>query len=267
MKLKIYRSHLTVTSNDDSKEGKKSKMNLMNVEKYIKNMILISIRTKKFFEKHDYFYEEEKRRKFDLKNIKIRPTPFQKYQKLKTKKFLTTEKQINNTQRIMTSYPFNIRDRLNKNNENLITINNLNYKYMRKNKTDNNNQFFKTQLNFFRPQNSLLSPLNDNIESNDTDTITSRMNHTRFRSKSNYHIISANKTNKIIQTAEPKNIFRKKINYKLDKFPILDIFNYKNNLLAKNLDYKSRNDLKERKRNLPFVNNDERKINVYYLNK
>ena len=114
MKLKIYRSHLTVTSNDDSKEGKKSKMNLMNVEKYIKNMILISIRTKKFFEKHDYFYEEEKRRKFDLKNIKIRPTPFQKYQKLKTKKFLITEKQINNTQRIMTSYPINIRDRLNK---------------------------------------------------------------------------------------------------------------------------------------------------------
>ena len=138
---------------------------------------------------------------------------------------------------------------------------------MRKNKTDNNNQFFKTQLNFFRPQNSLLSTLNDNTESNDTDTITSRMNHTRFRSKSNYHIISANKTNKIIQTTEPKNISRKKINYKLDKFPILDIFNYKNNLLAKNLDYKSRNDLKERKRNLPFVNNDERKINVYYLNK
>ena len=74
MKLKIYGSHLTVTSNDDSKEGKKSKMNLMNVEKYIKNMILISIRTKKFFEKHDYFYEEEKRRKFDLKNIKITPS-------------------------------------------------------------------------------------------------------------------------------------------------------------------------------------------------
>jgi hypothetical protein len=267
MKLKVYKSHLTVTSSDDSKEGKKSKMNLINVEKYIKNMILISIRAKKFFEKNDYFYEEEKRRKFDLKNIKIKLTPFQKYQKLKTKKFLTTEKQINNTQRVMTSYPIYIRDRLNKNNQNLITINNLNFKNMRKNKTDNNNQFYLTHMNFFRPQKCLLSPLNENTESNDNDTITSRMNHKRFRSKSNYHTISAKKTNKKIQTTETKNIFRKKLNYKLDKFPILDIFNYKNNLLAKNLDYKSRNDLKERKRNLPFVNNDERKINVYYLNK
>ena len=122
-------------------------------------------------------------------------------------------------------------------------------------KTQFNNQFFRTQLNFFAPQKNLSYPLNDYSESEEHNIITSRMNSTKFskfRTKSNFHAINAIKTNKIIQTAEPKNINRKKINYKLDKFPILDIFNYKNNLKVKNSEFKSRNDLKERKGSLPF---------------
>ena len=51
MKLNFYTSHLTVTSNDESKEGKNSKNNMINVEKYIKRMILISMRKKKIFRK------------------------------------------------------------------------------------------------------------------------------------------------------------------------------------------------------------------------
>ena len=107
MKLKFYTSHLSVSSNDESKETKKIKNNMINVENYIKRMILISMRIKKYLEKHDYFYEEEKRRKFDLKNIKIKPTPFQKYQKFKLKRNITAEKNINNNKRNLISDRFN----------------------------------------------------------------------------------------------------------------------------------------------------------------
>ena len=39
MKLKFYTSHLSVSSNDESKEAKKIKNNMINVENYIKRMI------------------------------------------------------------------------------------------------------------------------------------------------------------------------------------------------------------------------------------
>ena len=252
MKLNFYTSHLTVTSNDESKEGKNSKNNMINVEKYIKRMILISMRKKKYFEKHDYFYEEEKRKKFDLKNLKIRPTPFQIYQKLKIKNCLTSEKLIINNKKILTFNPINNCEILNKIKQNPITINNLNFKNKKKNKSPkSNNEFFRTQLNFFRPQKSILFHLNENTDLDDNNTMTSPMNKTK---------LTINKTNIIIQTTDQKNISRKKINYKLDKFPVLDIFNYKTNLKMKNLESKSRNNLKERKKSLPFFNNDERKI-------
>ena len=264
MKLNFYTSHLTVTSNDESKEGKNSKNNMINVEKYIKRMILISMRKKKYFEKHDYFYEEEKRRKFDLKNLKIRPTPFQIYQKLKIKNCLTAEKLINNNKKILTFNPINNNEILLKNKQNPIIINNLNLKNKNKTKSaKSNNQFFRTQLNFFRPQKSVLFHPNENTDLDDNNTMTSPKNNTKFtkyRAKSHYHTININKTNKIIQTTDQKNISRKKINYKLDKFPVLDIFNYKTNLKMKNPELKSRNNFKERKKSLPFFNNDERKI-------
>ena len=261
MKLKFYTSHLSVSSNDESKEAKKIKNNMINVENYIKRMILISMKIKKYLEKHDYFYEEEKRRKFDLKNIKIKPTPFQKYQKFKLKRNITAEKNINNNKRNLISDQFNNNEIVNKNKQNLITINNFNFRNMPKNNPDNNNnnllnnKFFRTQRNFYSPKKSLSCPLSEYSESEEHNTITSRMNSTkfaRFRTKSNVYTINANKNNKIIQTASPKNMNRKKFKYKLDKFPILDIFNYKNNLKVKNAQFKSRNDLKERKGSLPF---------------
>ena len=175
MNIKRYKSHLTISSDDkNNKEKQKAKQNLSNVEKYITKLILISIRTKKILEKHDYFYKAEKRRKFDLKNLKIRPTTFQKYQRFKNEKFLTLEKQnndINNYKRILTSYPNTNRERKNKINKNLISINHYDLKKLRKNKTHNNNQIFhRTQNNFFSGSKVLnIFPLqkeyNDNFKS------------------------------------------------------------------------------------------------------
>ena len=255
MKLKFYTSHLSVSSNGESKQEKKNKNDMTNVENYIKRMILISMKIKKYIEKHDYFYEEKKRKKFDLKNIKIKPTPFQKYQKFKLKRNLTAKKNINNNKRTLISAQINNHEILNKNKKNFITINNINFRTISKNKSDNNSQLFRTKMNFHSPKKSHSHPLSEYSESEEYNTITSRMNSTkvsRFRTKSNLYTINSNRTKKIIQTASPKNMNRKKFKFNLDKFPILDIFNYKNNLKVKDSEFRSRNDLKERKGSLPF---------------
>ena len=252
MKLKRYTSHLTISSDDNNKESQKAKNNLSHVEKYIKKLILISIKTKKILEKNDYFYEEEKRKKFDLKNIKIKPTPFQKYQKFKNNKYPIILKQNNNktNKRILTSYPINNHQEMNKINSNLITISNFNIKHLRKNKTQSNNQyqFYRTHNNFFFKPKRILTHLNLQTEPNNNilkqDTI---------KSKTNYRTIKINKSNKIIQSAEPKKRKREKIFSALNKFPILNIFNYHskiNNKLFENDKYE-----KEERKNKIHLDN------------
>ena len=248
MNIKRYKSHLTISSDDkNNKEKQKAKQNLSNVEKYITKLILISIRTKKILEKHDYFYKAEKRRKFDLKNLKIKPTPFQKYQRFKNEKFLTLEKQnndINNYKRILTSYPNTNRERKNKINKNLISINHYDLKKLRKNKTHNNNQIFhRTQNNFFSGSKVLnIFPLqkeyNDNFKS-----LKSKRKHIK-------------KSNKIIQTAEQNKRSRVKIFSALDKFPILNIFS-RNSKLSENLFVSKSGKRRERKKIKIHVNNFE----------
>ena len=270
MKLKLYKSHLSISSADENKDNKKSENICSNVEKYINKLILISLKTKKFFEKNDYFYEEEKRRKFDLKNIKIKLTPFQKYQKLKNKKLLTTEKQINNSKTILHSYPINNnRIKRNKINPNLFTINSTNIKIMRKNKTHQNNQFYQTHRNFFsKPKKKFLLSLNEPTESNTYHTITNKNNNNKFnfRSKSNYQTINIHKTNKIIQTTELNKKSGDKINSILDQFPILDIFNFKSKINDNLLNFKSKKEKEERKKRNPFLNINRVKFNNILLN-
>ena len=249
MNFKRYKSHLTISSEDkNNKERQLAKHNLSNVEKYINKLILISIKTKKLLEKNDYFYEGEKRKKFDLKNIKIKPTPFQKYQRIKTKKFLTLEKQNNNHKRILTSYPITNRERKNKNNNYLISINHFDFKQLRKNKTNNNNQLFHhTHKNFFsdlKDQN----PFQFQNEQND--------NLKTLRQKSKYQSISIKKTNKFIQTAEQNKKSKRKIFSVLDKFPILNIFN-RNSKLNENLFVCKSGKRKEEKNFKIHINNFE----------
>ena len=267
MKLKLYKSHLSISSIDESKENKKSKNKFTDIEKYMNKLILISLKTKKFYEKNDYFYEEEKRKKFDLKNIKIKLTPFQKYQRYKTKKTLTTEKQINNSKTILYNYPINNRIRKNKINPNLFTINNTYIKRMRKNKTNQNNQFYHTHHNFFfKPKKKLILQPNQLTEPNVYQTINN--NNIKFnpRSKSNYQTINIHKTNKIIQTNESNKKIGDKVNITFDQFPILDVFNSKSKINENWIKNKLKKQREERKKRIPFVNINKAKFSNILLN-
>jgi len=260
MSLQKYTSHISLTSVDNNNEEKKSKGDNNKLEKYIKRLILISMRTKKYYEKHDYFYEEEKRRKFDLKNLKIKLTPFQKYQIYKTKRNLTTEKFINNSKRVITSCPINNQNKKNLFNRNLITINNFNIKHMRKNKTHTNNQFYHTHNNFFYKPKNILFSKNELTESNDINEIYSKINNnTKSRAKSNYQTINILRTNKIIQTAESKKKINDNVRPMLDKFPILDIFNIKSKYIRNFFGYKYGKGMEEKKM-IPLV--DFKKHNI-----
>lgn len=270
MKLKIYKSHLSISSVDEGKENKKSKNKHTDVEKYMNKLILISLKTKKFFEKNDYFYEEEKKKKFDLKNIKIKLTPFQKYQRYKNQKILLTEKQINNTKTILHNYPINNRMKKNKINRNFFTINNTNINRMRKNKTDQNNQFYHTHNNFFfKPKKKLFLQLNELTEPNVYQTINkNKNNNNKFntRSKSNYQTINILKTNKIIQTSESKKKIGDKVNTMLDQFPILNIFNFNSKINDNWIKNKLKKEREERKKRIPFVNINKAKFSNILLN-
>lgn len=262
-KFKRYKSHLTISSEENNKENKKSKDNIINTEKYIKKLILISIKTKKILEKNDYFYEAEKRKKFDLKNIKIKLTPFQKYQLFKNKKYLTIEKKNNNNKRVLTSYPINNRKRINKNNLNLITISNFDIKHMRKNKTHNNNQFqfYRTHNNFFYKPKRLLTSPNELTEPNDYHYNKNKINNLKLNQK--YKTINIQTSNKNIQTSGTKNKDNGKIYSMLDKFPILNIFNYHSDKINYNLfRYKSGNANEMRKKLIKLYDFNNKKINI-----
>ena len=91
--LKKQKSHLTITSNEDSlnNKGTNSKQSLNNkeIEQCLNKLILISLKQKKFLEKNDYFYRYTKLKTnnntttINMKKIKLKLTPFQKYENYK----------------------------------------------------------------------------------------------------------------------------------------------------------------------------------------
>ena len=202
---------------------------------------------------------------FKSTDIKIKLTPFQKYQRYKTKKALTTEKQINNSKTILYNYPIN--NRIRKNNPDLFTINNTYIKRMRKNKTNQNNQFYHTHHNFFfKPKKKLILQPNQLTEPNVYQTINN--NNIKFnpRSKSNYQTINIHKTNKIIQTNESNKKIGDKVNTTFEQFPILDVFNSKSKINDNWIKNKLKKEREERKKRIPFVNINKAKFSNILLN-
>ena len=131
-----------------------------------------------------------------------------------------------------------------------ITVINFNIKHLRKNKTQSNNQyqFYRTHNNFFFKPKRILTNLNLKTEPNKNN-----FKQDTIKSKTNYRTIKINKSNKIIQTTEPKKRKREKIFSALNKFPILNIFNYHskiNNKLFENDKYE-----KEEKKNKIHLDN------------
>ena len=275
MFLKKYKSHISMSSIENNKENDEGKDKLLNTEKYIQRLILISMRTKKILEQNDYFLEKDKRKRFDLKNIKLKPTPFQRYQTIKNKKYAIFEKQnnINNKKRAITSYAINHNNRMNKTNTHLLTINNFNFKKpksLRKNKTHNDNQFYHTHNNFFIKRKNIAINYTDWNETNNysynNNNIYNQLQNKNFRVKSNYCTIhinkNSNKSNKVCQTNDSEKT-KNNNNNLLKEFPALNIFNYKSKVYKK--DEINRFRKEKRKKNLPYINLDEEKFNGLIL--
>ena len=94
--LKFQKSHISISSNECNENDNKRKqlINNGNLEKYLNKLILISLKHKKFLERNDYFYSQLKR-KNNIKRIKLKLTPFQKYEKYKMiSKKIKTNKNI-----------------------------------------------------------------------------------------------------------------------------------------------------------------------------
>ena len=94
--LKFQKSHISISSNEYNEDNNKRKksINNINIEKYLNKLILISLKHKKFLERNDYFYSQLKR-KNNIKKIKLKLTPFQKYEKYKMlSKKIKTNKNI-----------------------------------------------------------------------------------------------------------------------------------------------------------------------------
>lgn len=131
--IKKQKSHISISSNECSSnsldKNKKQLLNNKNLEQYLNKLILISLKHKKFLERNDYFYSQLKRQT-NIKKIKLKLTPFQKYEKFK---LISKKIKLNKTK---NKYPLNTKKYPNKINTLLIT---KNYNLI-KNKTYDNNR-------------------------------------------------------------------------------------------------------------------------------
>ena len=132
--IKNQKSHISISSNEcsdnslDKNKNKKQSLNNKNLEQYLNKLILISLKHKKFLERNDYFYSQLKRQT-NIKKVKLKLTPFQKYEKFK---MITKKIKLNKSK---NKYPLNTKKYPNKINT-LLTTKNYN---LLKNKTYDNN--------------------------------------------------------------------------------------------------------------------------------
>ena len=148
---KKQKSHISISSHDEDnksfnhlyQKNNKNKIRISlnndNLEKYLNKLILISLRHKKFLERNDYFYSQLNK-KNKIKKVKLKLTPFQKYEKYKN-----ISKKIQQSNSILNSfYPLSNHNKYH----NLFTM--QNYRYLKKNKTQDNNRFCLTN---YHPKN------------------------------------------------------------------------------------------------------------------
>ena len=133
--IKNQKSHISISSNEysdnslDKNKNKKQSLNNINLEQYLNKLILISLKHKKFLERNDYFYSQLKRQT-NIKKVKLKLTPFQKYEKFKmiSKKIklnktknkypLNTKKYPNKINTLLTTKNYKIKNKIYENNSN-----------------------------------------------------------------------------------------------------------------------------------------------------
>ena len=211
--IKIQKSHISISS-DENKDNSfnknninKGKKSLNNIEKYLNKLILISLKHKKFLERNDYFYSQLKK-KNHIKKIKLKLTPFQKYEKFKmiSKKMQTIALNKN-------IHTFNNQKLQNNNIEDLLITKNNNR--LKKNKTQNNNKFCLTNYypNYLYKNKLIRNKTKLYINSIDIDknikNLKIKKNKYSYLSYNNSNNnIKSNKENKTCQTFRNKTAFK-----------------------------------------------------------
>ena len=269
--MKKQKSHITISSNENNNNSnnlnKKSNLDKANqpfkneiLEKYLNKLILISLKHKKFLERHDYFYSQLKK-KNNLKKIKLKLTPFQKYEKFK-----------NFTKKIKLKKNLITENNHYKNKNNLI-LKNYKNNNLNKNKTENNqfcltNYQAKSLNNNNRIRNKtriyINSITNYNYNNNEPKILKNKFSFMSY-DNNQMNSMNINKTNKTCQTFRNKTAY-KKINKRIDS-SLSGIIKSKRNLGTlssafirplKIINLKSRN---IKKFDLPYIKND---INTKY---
>lgn len=270
--MKKQKSHISISSNENnnnsfnrnkknSKDKIKQPFNNENIEKYLNKLILISLKHKKFLERHDYFYSQLKR-KNNLKKVKLKLTPFQKYEKLKNlskkiklnKNFLTLNTNFKNTNNIILKNYQNLKKNKTENNQFCLTNyrpNSLNNNYRVRNrtkiyinsiKTNYNNDLYepkmiKNKFSFMSYDNNKINTMNISKKNKTCQT---------FRNKTAYKTISKrleNSLSNIIKSKKKISILTSALNRPL-----------------KIINLKSRN---KKRFDLPYIKNDNNtKYNV-----
>jgi hypothetical protein len=214
--IKKQKSHISISSIDykinNVKETKKSinNNNNNNIEQYLNKLILISLKHKKFLERNDYFYSKFKKNN-NTKKIKLKLTPFQKYEKYKI-----ISKKIKSNKNLI---PLNINNinliqskNINLNLNNLTTKNNN----LRKNRTQENNKFCITNYhpNYLNNNNKIRNKTKVYINSIGSNrnlykpNLRIKKNKYSNISYDNVNILNVNKNSKMCQTYRNKTAFR-----------------------------------------------------------
>ena len=273
------KSHITISSTDSNNStfnnfmknnnNKKRPFINDNLEADLKKLILISLKNKKYLEKNDYFFSHSHKKKKNIKNIKLKLTPFQEYEKYKN--FLM-KRQLSNSE--LNSSQFNAPWPKIKFND-LLTV--KNYHHLRKSKSDLSHailyKYNDNKLNNNKKESSKFF-----ISSIDNDKINNIFNSNESSTiKRNIEIEDSNDINytkeirdKISQT---KNIF-KTINNSIKnckKKKLPKINNYKKYIGSKTPSFGSikLNNIKSKNRNILGFKDDNKKyqIPLIYISK
>ena len=215
--IKKQKSHISISSNEytdnslDKNKNKKQSLINNNIEQYLYKLILISLKHKKFLERNDYFYSKLKRQT-NIKKVKLKLTPFQKYEKFKMiSKKIKLNKSKNN-------YAFNNKIYQSKINT-LLKTNNYNFQknkaHDNNNNNNNNNKIYQVDYHSNYLNNNMQFVNKTKLHINSIDTNSNFYPNLKIKKNKYSHLsydntiktMNANK-DKMCQTFRYKTAFR-----------------------------------------------------------
>ena len=221
--LKFQKSHISISSNeyneDDNNNNGKQSINNVNLEQYLNKLILISLKHKKFLERNDYFYSQLKR-KNNIKKVKLKLTPFQKYEKYKmiSKKIKSNKsiipinnikvekKYMNDLQTTKNSYT-TMKNKTLEKNKFCLTNYYPNHLHYNKPRIKSKTKIYINSINTNTTHTKQINVNNNYLYKPDLKIKKNKYSHLSYDNNINY-TININKDNKIHPTFRYKTAFK-----------------------------------------------------------